>query len=77
MALLFTSSEIEETLGVCDRILVFYKGRVVSEFARGEATKADVMRWITGEMDDDGTAVSHQLGSLATSRTTAPEVRHR
>jgi hypothetical protein len=25
---------------------------VVREFARGEATKADVMRWITGEMDD-------------------------
>jgi ABC-type sugar transport system ATPase subunit len=54
MALLFTSSEIEETLGVCDRVLVFYKGRIVREFARGEASKADVMRWITGEMDDDG-----------------------
>jgi ribose transport system ATP-binding protein len=52
MALLFTSSEIEETLGVCDRVLVFYRGQVVREFARGEATKADVMRWITGEMDD-------------------------
>jgi ABC-type sugar transport system ATPase subunit len=52
MALLFSSSEIEETLGICDRVLVFYRGQVVREFARGEATKADVMRWITGEMDD-------------------------
>jgi ribose transport system ATP-binding protein len=48
LALLFTSSEIEETLGVCDRILVFYKGRIIREFARGEATKADVMHWVAG-----------------------------
>ncbi len=54
MALLFSSSEIEETLGVCDRVLVFYKGRVIREFARGQATKADVMRWITGDLDDIG-----------------------
>jgi ABC-type sugar transport system ATPase subunit len=52
MALLFSSSEIEETLGVCDRVLVFYNGRVIYEFARGEATKADVMRWITGDVAD-------------------------
>ena len=56
MALLFSSSEIEETLGVCDRVLVFYKGRVIREFARGEATKADVMRWITGDLEDAGAA---------------------
>ena len=48
LALLFTSSEIEETLGVCDRVLVFHKGRVIREFHRGEATKADVMRWVAG-----------------------------
>jgi ABC-type sugar transport system ATPase subunit len=48
LALLFTSSEIEETLGVCDRILVFHKGRIIREFARGEATKADVMHWVAG-----------------------------
>jgi ABC-type sugar transport system ATPase subunit len=48
LALLFTSSEIEETLGVCDRILVFHKGRVIREFTRGEATKADVMHWVAG-----------------------------
>ncbi|MBW3609063.1 MAG: ATP-binding cassette domain-containing protein, partial [Actinobacteria bacterium] len=48
MALLFSSSEIEETLGVCDRVLVFYKGLIIREFARGEATKADVMHWVAG-----------------------------
>jgi ABC-type sugar transport system ATPase subunit len=48
LALLFTSSEIEETLGVCDRVLVFHTGRVIREFARGQATKADVMHWVAG-----------------------------
>ncbi|MCA9877399.1 MAG: sugar ABC transporter ATP-binding protein, partial [Thermomicrobiales bacterium] len=48
LALLFTSSEIEETLGVCDRILVFHRGRILREFARGEASKADVLHWIAG-----------------------------
>jgi ribose transport system ATP-binding protein len=48
LALLFTSSEIEETIGVCDRLLVFHKGRIIREFARGEATKADVMHWVAG-----------------------------
>jgi ABC-type sugar transport system ATPase subunit len=48
LALLFTSSEIEETLGVCDRVLVLHRGRVIREFARGAATKADVMRWVAG-----------------------------
>jgi ABC-type sugar transport system ATPase subunit len=52
MALLFTSSEIEETLGVCDRVLVFRKGRIVREFARGGASKADVMRWISGDLGE-------------------------
>ena len=41
-------SEVEETLGVCDRVLVLYKGRIIREFARGEATKADVMHWVAG-----------------------------
>jgi ABC-type sugar transport system ATPase subunit len=48
LALLFTSSEIEETIGVCDRILVFHKGHIIREFSRGEATKADVMHWVSG-----------------------------
>ncbi len=43
LALLFTSSEIEETLGLCDRILVLAKGRLVGHFSRQQATKADVV----------------------------------
>jgi len=38
-AILFGSSELDETVGLCDRTLVMSRGRVVREFARGEATK--------------------------------------
>jgi ABC-type sugar transport system ATPase subunit len=33
------SSELPELLGVCDRIVVFYRGKIVDEFARAEATE--------------------------------------
>jgi ABC-type sugar transport system ATPase subunit len=46
LALLFTSSEVDEILGLCDRVLAFYKGRALREFKRGEATKSDVMHVI-------------------------------
>jgi ABC-type sugar transport system ATPase subunit len=62
LALLFTSSEIEETLGVCDRIIVFHKGRVIREFARGEASKADVLHWIAGGVAADVAKVEAQEG---------------
>jgi ABC-type sugar transport system ATPase subunit len=48
LALVFTSSEIEETLGVSDRVLTLYRGRIIHEFVRGAATKADIMYWISG-----------------------------
>jgi ABC-type sugar transport system ATPase subunit len=48
LALLFTSSEVEETIGVCDRVLVLYRGAILKEFARGEATKASVLFWVSG-----------------------------
>jgi ABC-type sugar transport system ATPase subunit len=48
LAILLTSSEIEEVIGLSDRILVLYKGRLVKEFRKGEATKADVMGYVAG-----------------------------
>ncbi len=48
LALLFSSSEVEETIGVCDRILVLSRGVVIKEFGPGEASKADVMFWVSG-----------------------------
>jgi ABC-type sugar transport system ATPase subunit len=48
IALLFTSSEIEETIGLCDRILIMFRGRSIHEFQKGEATKIDVALWVSG-----------------------------
>ncbi len=38
LAILFTSSDLLEVLGMADRILVLAKGRLVSEFTRDDAT---------------------------------------
>ncbi len=53
MTILLTSSEIEETLALSDRILVMRAGRIVREFNRGEANKEKVMFWITSEGGND------------------------
>lgn len=62
LALLFTSSEVEEIVGVCDRILVLYRGRVIKEFARGEADKAAVTFWVSGGKD---AVIETDLGAVA------------
>jgi ABC-type sugar transport system ATPase subunit len=48
LALLFTSSEIEETIGLCDRVMIMYRGRGIREFAKGQATKAELTYWVSG-----------------------------
>ncbi len=63
LGLLFTSSEIDEILGLCDRVLVLYKGHIVKEFRKGEATKGDVMHWISGETEADTDEASVAEGS--------------
>ena len=72
LALLFTSSEIEETIGVCDRILVFHKGRIIREFARGEATKADVMHWVAGGVIPEVERVTETEGDDPRLASTVP-----
>jgi ribose transport system ATP-binding protein len=59
LAILFTSSEIEETLGLCNRLLVFGKGKVVREFSGG-ATKADVMHAMSGWSEGSGPQAASQ-----------------
>jgi ABC-type sugar transport system ATPase subunit len=48
LGILFTSSELDEILGLCDRIIVLYKGRTVFECRRGEATKQEVLQYVNG-----------------------------
>ena len=48
VAIIVISSELEEVLGVSDRILVMNEGRIVSEFTRAEASREVIMEWATG-----------------------------
>lgn len=48
MAVLLVSAALEEVLSLADRIGVMYGGELVAEFARGEATAADLGLYMTG-----------------------------
>ena len=48
MAIVMVSSEMEELLGVCDRILVMHQGGISGRFARAEATAEKIMASATG-----------------------------
>ncbi len=48
LAILLCSSELDETLLLSDRILVLSRGRVVQSFARGAATKAELLHAMSG-----------------------------
>lgn len=41
---LFISSEIEELIGICDRILVMSRGELMNRFERAEFTKEEILR---------------------------------
>ena len=47
-AIIVISSELEEVLGMSDRILVMHEGRIVREFSRENANRETVMEWATG-----------------------------
>ena len=51
LGILFSSSELDETLLVCDRILVMYGGRVVRTVARGEVSKAQLLHAMSGVVE--------------------------
>lgn len=46
-AILLISSEMPELIGMCDRILVLREGRMMADFARGEATQERVLEAAT------------------------------
>jgi ribose transport system ATP-binding protein len=47
-AVLMASSELEELLGLSDRILVMHRNRIAGELARAEATEERIMHLATG-----------------------------
>lgn len=48
MAVLVISTEMPEVLGICDRILTMYDGRVTGEFLRNEATQEKLLTAAAG-----------------------------
>ena len=48
VAIIIISSELEEVLGMSDRILVMNEGRLVAEFPREKASREAIMEWATG-----------------------------
>lgn len=47
-SIILTSSDINEVLGMCDRILVLYRGEIVAEIPRNEASQEKIMYYATG-----------------------------
>jgi ribose transport system ATP-binding protein len=43
IGILFTSSDLGELIGICDRVVVLREGRLVGEFGRSEATQHNVL----------------------------------
>ena len=48
VAVLMISSELPEVLGMADRVIVLFEGRVTGEFTRAEATEDAIMHAATG-----------------------------
>lgn len=49
--IIMISSELEEVLGMCDRILVMSEGRLTGILNREEATQEKILRFATGETE--------------------------
>lgn len=50
-SIIYLSSEIPEILGICDRILVMYDGRIVAEFEPDQASQDLILKYATGGGD--------------------------
>ena len=52
-AILIISSEVREMIGICDRILVMYKGRLTHEFVKGHpiTTPQNILQAIEGDSE--------------------------
>jgi rhamnose transport system ATP-binding protein len=48
LAIILVTSELPEVMGMADRIMVMYEGRIVRSFARGEATAEQIVTAATG-----------------------------
>ena len=51
MAVLMISSELQEVLGMADRVLVMHEGRITADIARADASEERIMSAALGESD--------------------------
>src|SRR5690606_3117786 len=70
MAILLISSDLPEVLGMSDRVLVMYQGRITAEFAREEATQEKILAAASG-----GTRHEQPLGKIRRSVGAVPKSR--
>jgi ABC-type sugar transport system ATPase subunit len=54
VATIIISSEVRELIGVCDRIIVMYNGRITEEFKKGQekTTPENILAAIEGDEND-------------------------
>jgi ribose transport system ATP-binding protein len=52
-AVLMVSSEMDELMGMCDRILVMYNNRITADFHRGRYSQENIMLAAIGGMPDE------------------------
>lgn len=53
ISIIMISSELPEILGMSNRVLVMYKGRIMAELSGEEATQEKVMYYATGGVDNE------------------------
>jgi ribose transport system ATP-binding protein len=51
MAILFVSSEMEEVIGMSDRVLVFHEGKLTGQLPRERLTEQSIMALATGQVE--------------------------
>ncbi|MGI8558205.1 MAG: ABC transporter ATP-binding protein [Solirubrobacteraceae bacterium] len=58
VGVMLVSEDLDELLELCDRILVMLGGRIVAELPRGQATRQELGRHMTGAVADDSAATT-------------------
>jgi ABC-type sugar transport system ATPase subunit len=52
MAIVLVSSELEEVIGLADRVLVMHRGRIAGEFSRDQVTPEQIMACAIGQAQE-------------------------
>ena len=46
--ILVTSSELQELIGICHRVLIMHKGKIVAEFSKDDISEEKIIKYATG-----------------------------